>query len=314
MAMCVQKVLLYCAIPQSQAFGNVWASPLEIEKTHLLILMPHRRWRQQCGIPTSRAQCGSTSPSQCWRARLWEGDWGFQKGLTKFWDLIPWIYVHDELTNAPLGDKFWQVPHSSSEAVWHVLNKCQKVSPWNNQKSFWRISLCWCWDLISYSLFEAAQVKHLVPVVWRVAKDMLSEDDPYEKHILGALAGSASMEEVLDECKGDFVLRPAKAAQFARSCQTLNISLSQLGLLTHAKIVALWNFTIKNHILEHIAMDSSEMSPWLCWNYGSESLLMHVRTLVMANKTQPSVHAVQLKVMANWLHGFELSLKPSLLR
>ena len=157
---------------------------------------------------------------------------------------------------------------------------------------------------------QAAELKHLVPVANVVAKTILNEADPYEKLILGALAGSTAMDEILDKHKEEWVLKPSVATAFSQACRTLNLSLSQLGLLTHDLHWALWNFTIKNHTLEHISQDATEFNPRLGWNYASESLLMHVRTMIMANRTQASMMGLQQVVMKKWIAGFEFSLLP----
>ena len=189
----------------------------------------------------------------------------------------------------------------------------QKVSWWNQ-----------CYKLITqllgshhgsfFWLLEANEIKHLITIVWRIAGDLLDETDPYDKLVMGALAGSVSMEEILDQSKGQWSLSPSQAATFCKGCETLNLSLTQLGLITHAKQVALWHYTIKNHILEHIAMGAMEFSPSLSWNYGSESLLMHLRTLVLGNRTQPNVWALQGVVMKSWFAGWELGLNPKRLK
>ena len=159
-------------------------------------------------------------------------------------------------------------------------------------------------------ILQAAEIKNLIPVVWKIAGTLLSEEDPYERLILGALAGSAAMEEVIDNSKSSWALAPGEALAFSKACQTLNMSLSQLRLLTHDTKVALWNFTIKNHVLEHISSEAAEVSPRLTWNYGAESLLMHVRRLVQGNRSQPTMFALQAVVLRKWLGGLELSLNP----
>ena len=152
-------------------------------------------------------------------------------------------------------------------------------------------------------------MKHLVSVVWQIAREYLDEAVPYEQLILGAIAGSATMKEILEQCKGQWVLTPGQAAKFSRARETLNLSLTELGLQSHGCAVALWNFTVKNHVLEHIAQECTEWSPRLTWNYGAESVLMHVRTVIQGNRSL-GAHALQSKALRHWLHGFEMGLKP----
>ena len=184
----------------------------------------------------------------------------------------------------------------------------------------WQVVLMWltllglCFDrsqTSKLSVQEAAEVKHLIPVVFKVAQQVLSSEDPYDKLVLGALAGSVCMENVMDNCKHCWSLPTSKANEFYKGCQTLNLSLTQLGLLTHKHKIPLWNFTIKNHCLEHVSLQGAELSPRMTWNYGSESMLMHVRSMIAGKRSRQSVFALQNVVMEHWISGFEMGLKPA---
>ena len=159
-------------------------------------------------------------------------------------------------------------------------------------------------------MVEAAELKHLIPVVWKLATELLNTEDPYEELIVGALAGSTHIEEILEKATGLWALSPKMAADFSKACQTINLSLTQLGLLSHPGGVALWNFTIKNHCLEHVSLEGAELSPRLTWNYSSEGLMVHIRNLIVGKRTQPSVFALQCTAMEHWLAGFESGMKP----
>ena len=153
-------------------------------------------------------------------------------------------------------------------------------------------------------------MKNLIPIIWKVAETLLNEADPYEKLILGALAGSAGMEECMEKSKGSWSMSPALGATFSKACSALNLSLSQLGLVTHREGLPLWHYTIKNHILEHIVQEACELSPMHTWNYACESLLMHIRAIIAGNRSQPNIWSLQAVAMKGWLGGFELGHCP----
>ena len=86
---------------------------------------------------------------------------------------------------------------------------------------------------------------------------------------------------------------------FQRLVNNYNSVIVQLGTHFHTRPseeARLFNFTIKNHILEHIGLDSRVLNPALVWGYPSEDFLMRVRKLVQSSchgspplKTQATV-------------------------
>ena len=155
---------------------------------------------------------------------------------------------------------------------------------------------------------EAAELKHLLPVLWALAQELLDEGSDYERLILGALASSCKMDEVMTKSTCEWTLSYSERADFCLACSVLNHSLTQLGLLTHAQRIPLWNYTVKNHVLEHIGLE--EFHPRLTWNFGSESVLMHVRTLIQGNKSQQNKYSLQALVLQKWLCGLQISMRP----
>ena len=139
-------------------------------------------------------------------------------------------------------------------------------------------------------------------------QEFLDENSNYEKLILGALTASSKMDEILTSSTCEWTLSPSESLAFGQACSVLNHSLSQLGLLTHPQRVPLWNYTVKNHVLEHVVLD--EFHPRLTWNFGSESVLLHVRTLIQGNKGQQNKFNLQALVLKKWLCGQELLMRP----
>ena len=58
----------------------------------------------------------------------------------------------------------------------------------------------------------------------------------------------------------------------------------ELGEQAH-RAARLFNFTIKNHALEHVALDSQEVNPSWVWTFASEGFLGKVRKLVASSFT-----------------------------
>ena len=109
------------------------------------------------------------------------------------------------------------------------------------------------------------------------------------------------------------------SAQVARSFQKLvnnfNTIVVQLGTHFHGRESQqsrLFNFTIKNHVMEHIAVDASKINPCLVWGYPSEDFLMRVRRLVQSSAHGPSPMRIQMNVMKKYGHAMHLELLPGL--
>ena len=87
---------------------------------------------------------------------------------------------------------------------------------------------------------------------------------------------------------------------FKRACNQYNKAIVELGQQAH-RAARLFNFTIKNHALEHVALDSFELNPTWTWTFPSESFLARVRKLVQAASHGSPPSLVHKKVMKNYL-------------
>ena len=65
----------------------------------------------------------------------------------------------------------------------------------------------------------------------------------------------------------------------------------------------LFNSTIKNHALEHVALDSSELSPGWVWTFTSEGFLGRARKLAQATSPGSSPALARKKVTANYVQA-----------
>ena len=97
---------------------------------------------------------------------------------------------------------------------------------------------------------------------------------------------------------------------FKRACNQYNKAIVELGEQAH-QAARLFHFTIKNHALEHAALDSFELNPTWVWTFSSESFLARVRRLVQAASHGSAPSLVQKKVMKNYLRALAGALLPN---
>ena len=112
---------------------------------------------------------------------------------------------------------------------------------------------------------------------------------------------------------GPWRLPTGMAGAFQKLVNNYNTVIVQLGSHFHNQREVqsrLFNFTIKNHILEHIASESAHLNPTLVWGYPSEDFLMKVGKLVQSSCHGASPLKTQANVMKKYVHGLGMSLLP----
>ena len=105
------------------------------------------------------------------------------------------------------------------------------------------------------------------------------------------------------------------ASSFRKLVNNYNSTIVQLGRYFHnrpSSEARLFNFTVKNHIMEHIALDSSTLNPALIWGYPSEDFLMKVRALVQSSCHGSSPLRTQANVMLKYSHAWQMEILSSL--
>eukprot|EP00971_Amphidinium_carterae_P084197 1666813-Amphidinium_carterae.1 len=128
-------------------------------------------------------------------------------------------------------------------------------------------------------------MKDLVPVMARVARHYLSESQTYDKMVLTALDTSAALDKLVKDTEDRFALDGEELTQMKKLVTRYNRVVTELGKRSH-DTVPLWNYTIKNHVLAHVALQSESLHPKLTWCYSQESFLHHCRTLIASSRTQ----------------------------
>ena len=96
---------------------------------------------------------------------------------------------------------------------------------------------------------------------------------------------------------------------FQRACNQYNTIIVELGEQAHTAS-RLFNFTVKNHCLEHIAMDAEQLSPSMTWTFSAESFLGSVRRMVAAATPGSAAAQVHKKVMASYAKALWATLQP----
>ena len=74
----------------------------------------------------------------------------------------------------------------------------------------------------------------------------------------------------------------------------------------------LYNFTIKNHILEHLGIDASVLNPSLIWGYPSEDFLMRVRKLVQSSVHGSGPLRCQQQVLYKYSYALQMVMIPDM--
>eukprot|EP00971_Amphidinium_carterae_P328562 6460510-Amphidinium_carterae.1 len=70
----------------------------------------------------------------------------------------------------------------------------------------------------------------------------------------------------------------------------------------------LFNYTIKQHTLSHIADDATVLSPRLTWSYSAEDFMQAVRKLIQAQRTVPR-YTMLSSTLRKYTCALELDLK-----
>ena len=155
------------------------------------------------------------------------------------------------------------------------------------------------------------EVKYFLPVFLAVCRDGVLEPDIHiENLMLKMMEQSALVDRILLE-NGHLPALPRFVGEsLVRAVRALNQLVAAVGTSFHEKGVGLFNYTVKSHILDHLALDSMVMNPTWTWCFASEDFLQKLRTLVQASAHGSSPVHVQHVVMAKYLRGFALQLLP----
>ena len=100
-------------------------------------------------------------------------------------------------------------------------------------------------------------------------------------------------------------------ALFKKAINQYNMAITELGLRLHrtpGSTSRLFNFTVKNHCLEHVGEDACNLNPSWSWTFVGEDFLMKVRKLVQASAHGSRPMLVQRKVLGRYAQAMEMRL------
>eukprot|EP00971_Amphidinium_carterae_P344305 6484624-Amphidinium_carterae.1 len=157
---------------------------------------------------------------------------------------------------------------------------------------------------LSQATEQAAELKHLVPALAAIIDEYLDLGTEYGRLVRQLLVQAKAIDGVLDGNKIYPVLPPDALSAFRTHVANLNRILVELRMRSAEH--ALWNWTIKNHILYHISDQAALLNPTWSWNYSQESFLGQVRELVQSCRTRATAFSVQHAVLEKWVYALEI--------
>ena len=159
---------------------------------------------------------------------------------------------------------------------------------------------------------KASEIKGLMPVMLLIcSQKYLNPDDYVDKLILKSLEQSVAIDKLLDAHK-EFPALPADKAQMLQhGVMSFNRLVAALGDHLHPQSQHFFHYTIKCHVLDHIALDSSALNPTWTWNFSSEDYLLRVRKMVQSCAHGSGPDHIQEVFVRKWLRGYELHWWPS---
>ena len=160
---------------------------------------------------------------------------------------------------------------------------------------------------------KAAELKGLISVLLGVCRQgFLDATNREENLMLRALEQSLLIDSILNHNVAKVVLPHDQKMMLTNAVRSCNQLIGALGAHFHNLGHPIFNYTVKNHVLEHVALDSDRLNPVLTWTFSAEDFMLRIRHLVAASAHGSSPIHVQNVVLQKWLRGFELGLWPSM--
>eukprot|EP00971_Amphidinium_carterae_P332401 6466548-Amphidinium_carterae.1 len=216
-----------------------------------------------CNTEDDQVPWSDLGPDAAWRSQLWTNDL--------------WMCCHDALPIVKLTGVealFYDIMHTKHLGV-DQYSLGSFIHYIIEEKELTLHSL---WTLIDkdYKLScKAAEIRDLLPTAVMLAENLLDQDDEVEAMITDLLRMSYKVDVILGEHAEEFLLKGKALVAFREAVDSFNMLNTQLRMAFNTK--PFFHFTVKNHILAHIALQASEISPrclskescpnlaWLTW-------------------------------------------------
>ena len=134
------------------------------------------------------------------------------------------------------------------------------------------------------NLSQAAECKDLVPVALKISEELLDPTIQQEAWIIDLLKQAVLIDRLVHEEAERFRYTGEVAETFRTAVANYNLLSAELRMSFGG--VQLFNYTIKQHGLSHIALDCTELSPRLIWK-ASLSVPCLFLTISSSKRTDP---------------------------
>ena len=155
---------------------------------------------------------------------------------------------------------------------------------------------------------EAAECRHLVPIIADLCDDVCDMGIEEDFHMAGAVKALARVYDAMD-CDED-QLPPAHLLEFRASMRDL---LLHYRWLHHNALHArprqmLWNEVPKHHYSAHVADQAGLQNPRRAWCYPDEDFMGAIKTIAQSCLAGTRAHRAMRKVIQKWAFGIGLRL------
>ena len=129
---------------------------------------------------------------------------------------------------------------------------------------------------------KAAEINHITKPLLAVWTRHMDHGNTQHRQIKLALQLSCRFDQILAEHKAEYVIRNPYHDELVKCAFGMNQALTSLGNFYHAKHHVVFNMTLKNHYLNHIALMSRYINPSRVWCYSGEDMMDKCKKVVRA--------------------------------
>jgi hypothetical protein len=165
----------------------------------------------------------------------------------------------------------------------------------------------WMCTLFAFAL-QAATVRALGKPLLAVFERHMTQGDLMHSRIQLALKLSVRVEELLDQPNASHRLPSEVASEIRTSVDSMLSLVSAIGVTYQAAGRSLFNYTIKNHYLQHIALRICRMTPRASWCYSGENFMNIMKRIVAASVKGTSGVKVVNKTTEKFVAGMAISI------
>ena len=158
---------------------------------------------------------------------------------------------------------------------------------------------------------KAAEVRHFVPALGFVFRQLMKPDDKQHKQVKLGLQCAARMEAILDANATAYRLPPAVAQEYEHQVNSLVQLQAALGNFYHPQGRAMFHFTVKSHYAMHLGMTARYINPRVGWCYSGEDMMSKVVSLAQASMRGTRPHMVSVTLMRKYAYALGLGMSQS---